>query len=288
VPTANGGSVPLSRVAEISFGSGPTTIRRFNQSRRVLIGADLATGAQIGVVNKLIDEQTILKQLPSGVSNAPVGAAEIQKEMTDNFPVAIISGILLVFAVLVLLYRRFMAPLVNMASLLMAPLGGLLLLWAIGQPNSLPVFIGILMLIGIVGKNSILLIDFALEEMERGVPRYEALLDAGRKRAQPIVMTTVAMVAGMVPTALSLGGDAAWRQPMGVVVIGGLVLSTIMTLALVPAGFSIADDVEKWFGRKVGPRILSDYHSTGDKTPDPIIAKGDAPGPFGGAVQPAE
>ena len=191
--------------------------------------------------------------------------------MTDNFPIAIVSGILLVFGVLVLLYRRFMAPLVNMGSLLMAPLGGLLLLWAFGQPNSLPVFIGILMLIGIVGKNSILLIDFALEEMERGVPRYEALLDAGRKRAQPIVMTTVAMVAGMVPTAISLSGDAAWRQPMGVVVIGGLILSTIMTLAIVPAGFSLADDVEKRMGRFFRKYLLADSGPAPRKDSEPEV-----------------
>ena len=87
---------------------------------------------------------------------------------------------------------------------------------------------------------------------------YEALVDAGRKRAQPIVMTTVAMVAGMVPTAISLSGDAAWRQPMGVMVIGGLVVSTIMTLILVPAGFSLADDIEKWMGKFFGKYLLAD------------------------------
>src|SRR3546814_8893081 len=111
--------------------------------------------------------------------------------------------------------------------------------------SSMPVYIGLLMLLGIVAKNSILLVDFAIEEMDHGVGKMEALLDAGRKRAQPIVMTTVAMVAGMVPTALSLSGDGAWRAPMGVVVIGGLILSTLLTLLIVPAGFSLADSIEK-------------------------------------------
>jgi multidrug efflux pump subunit AcrB len=257
-------------VAEISFGSGPTAIRRYNQSRRVLIGADLGAGVLKGEVDQLINKDTILSDLPAGVSNAPVGADEIQKEMVDNFPIALVSGILLVFAVLVLLYKRFMAPLVNMSSLLIAPLGGLLLIWASGAALSLPVFIGTLMLIGIVGKNSILLIDFALVEIDRGVPRYEALIDAGRKRAQPIVMTTVAMVAGMVPTALSLSGDAAWRQPMGVVVIGGLILSTIMTLALIPAGFSLADDVEKRMGRFFSKHLLADP-TVGRTDPEPEV-----------------
>lgn len=275
VQTARGGSVPLSRVAEISFGSGPTAIQRYNQSRRILVGADLGKDVIKSEADKLIQERTIMKELPAGVSNAPVGSDEIQQEMLANFPIAVISGILLVFGVLVLLYKRFMAPLVNMASLLIAPLGGLLLLGALGQPLSMPVFIGTLMLIGIVGKNSILLIDFALEEIERGVPKYEALVDAGRKRAQPIVMTTVAMVAGMVPTAISVSGDGAWRAPMGIVVIGGLILSTIMTLALVPAGFSLADDIEKKMGRFFRKYLLVDSDE-GDR-------KGSAP-----EVQPAE
>ncbi len=112
----------------------------------------------------------------------------------------------------------------------------------------MPVFIGILMLLGIVAKNSILVVDFALEEMNKGIDKFEAILDAGRKRAQPIVMTTVAMVAGMVPTSLALTGDGAWRQPMGVTVIGGLIVSTVLTLLIVPAAFSLAVGAETRFG----------------------------------------
>ena len=296
VQTAGGGSVPLNRVAEISFGSGPSSIRRYNQSRRVLIGADLAKDVVKGDADKLIRKNTILGNLPAGISNAAVGSDEIQEEMARNFPIAVISGILLVFAVLVLLYKRFVAPLVNMGSLLLAPLGGLLLIWAVGESLSMPVFIGILMLLGIVGKNSILLIDFALIEMDRGVPKFEALVDAGRKRAQPIVMTTVAMVAGMVPTAISASGDGAWRAPMGIVVIGGLIMSTILTLALVPAGFSLADGVEK----RVGPwmrRNLLTYRNDDDDRIDGEEAaaaaaaaakKGHPPASTTGGLQPAE
>ncbi len=261
VQTAKGGSVPLSRVADISFGSGPTSIQRYNQSRRILVGADLAQGALKGDVDSLIAKETIMAKLPEGVTNSAVGSAAIQNELFSNFPLAVAAGVLLVFGVLVLLYQRFMAPLVNMASLTIAPLGGLILLWIVGQPLSMPVLIGALMLIGIVSKNSILLIDFAIDEMSRGVPKFEALMEAGRKRAQPIVMTTVAMVAGMVPTAISATGDGAWRAPMGIVVIGGLIVSTIMTLALVPAGFSLADDIEKWIGQKVGRKLLAEYDS---------------------------
>ncbi|QQN75470.1 efflux RND transporter permease subunit [Croceicoccus sp. YJ47] len=288
VPTATGGSVPLNRVAEISFGAGPTQIQRFNQARRVLIGADLAAGAVSGPVREKIDQLPIMQNLPTGISNRPVGDAQWQEELNQNMITAVITGILLVFAVLVLLYKRVVSPLVNMTSLLLAPLGGLLALLLVGamtglpMPISLPVYIGLLMLLGIVAKNSILLIDFALEEMEAGVPKREAIIDAGHKRAQPIVMTTVAMAAGMVPTAISLSGDGAWRQPMGIVVIGGLIMSTLLTLVIVPAGFSLADGFEK----RIGPRLrrwLLTYRP-GEGEPEPA----ETPRPDGGpAVQPA-
>lgn len=256
VPTASGLSVPLKAVAEISFGSGPTEIRRYNQVRRIVIGADLAPGLVTGDAMAKINELPSYKNLPQGIRRVVQGDSKFQAELITNFIIAVISGVLLVFAVLVLLYRRFMAPFVNMGSLLLAPLGGLIALWLTGMAISMPVYIGLLMLLGIVAKNSILLVDFALEEMSRGVDKFTAIMEAGHKRAQPIVMTTVAMVAGMVPTAISLSGDAAWRAPMGVTVIGGLILSTLLTLLIVPASFSLADDVEKWFARKFG-RLLT-------------------------------
>ena len=267
VPTASGGSVPLWRVAEIGFGSGPTQIQRYNQSRRVFVGADLAPGVVKGTADKAIKDLAIMRNLPQGVSNAPFGEDEWQQEMIGNFIVALSAGVLLVFSVLVLLYRRFVSPLVNMGSLFLAPLGGLILLGITGQPISMPVFIGILMLFGIVAKNSILLIDFAIEEMERGQTKRAAIIEAGHKRAQPIVMTTVAMVAGMIPTALSLGGASPFRAPMGTVVIGGLILSTLLTLLIVPAGFSLADGVEKRLGPWLGRKFLT--YREGDDRNDP-------------------
>ena len=257
VPTTAGGSVPLSRVAEIRFGAGPTQIQRYNQSRRVFVGADLGEGVVKGPVMQAVQKLPIMQNLPQGVSNAPVGEDKWQAEMITNFGIAVVSGIFLVFAVLVLLYKRFVSPLVNMTSLLLAPLGGVLALAISGEPISMPVYIGLLMLLGIVAKNSILLIDFAIEEMAHGVPKRAAIIDAGHKRAQPIVMTTVAMTAGMIPTALSLSGDGAWRAPMGIVVIGGLILSTILTLVLIPAGFSLADGFEKRIGPWLRTRFLT-------------------------------
>ncbi|MCB2077694.1 MAG: efflux RND transporter permease subunit [Novosphingobium sp.] len=257
VPTASGGSVPLSRVAEITLGSGPTTIQRYNQERRIFVGADLAPGVVKSEADEAIAKLPVMKNLPRGVSNEPFGADRWQQDMLDNLMVAVPAGILLTFSVLVLLYHRIISPLVNMGSLFLAPLGGLMALVLTGQSLSMPVFIGILMLFGIVAKNSILLIDFAIEEMAQGIDKFTAIVDAGRKRAQPIVMTTVAMTAGMIPTALSLGGDGAWRAPMGTVVIGGLLLSTALTLLIVPAAFSLADGLEKRVGPKLRRSLLT-------------------------------
>ncbi|CAN1490412.1 AcrB Cation/multidrug efflux pump [Sphingomonadaceae bacterium] len=290
VPLATGGSVPLSRVADISFGAGPTSVQRRNQNFRTFVGADFAPGIVSSDADKKINDLPIMKNLPTGVSRAPFGSQEWEQEMQQDFLVALISGTLLVFAVLVLLYHRFMSPLVNMGSLLLAPLGGLVALALVGQPISMPVFIGILMLFGIVAKNSILLIDFAIEEMARGVPKFQAIMEAGHKRAQPIVMTTVAMTAGMVPTALSLGGDGQWRSPMGTVVIGGLIVSTLLTLLIVPAGFSLADGFEKRVGPWLRSRLLT-YDPTKDKeiVAEPAKPTGNAPGKGDlGGLQPAE
>jgi multidrug efflux pump subunit AcrB len=274
VATSAGGSVPLSRVAEISFGSGPVSIQRYNQQRRILIGADLAPGVVSGDANARIKELPIMKKLPAGVSNEAVGSEKFLQELLVNFGIALVSGVLLVFAVLVLLYHRFVSPLVNMGSLFLAPLGGLIALLILGQPISMPVFIGVLMLFGIVAKNSILLIDFAIEEMSRGTAKFAAIVEAGHKRAQPIVMTTVAMTAGMVPTAVSLSGDGAWRAPMGTVVIGGLILSTLLTLLIVPAGFSLADGFEKRLGPKLRRMVLT--YQPGDERDARYPAHGDA------------
>ena len=289
VQTASGGSVPLSRVADISFGAGPTSIDRRNQNFRIFVGADFAPGVVSSTADAAINKLPVMTNLPTGVSRAPFGSQEWEAEMQRDFLTALISGTLLVFAVLVLLYHRFMSPLVNMGSLLLAPLGGLMALALVGQPISMPVFIGMLMLFGIVAKNSILLIDFAIEEMARGVPKFQAIMEAGHKRAQPIVMTTVAMTAGMIPTALSLGGDGQWRAPMGTVVIGGLIVSTLLTLLIVPAGFSLADGFEKRVGPWLRTRLLTyDPDKHGEK--ETIVTK---PGKKSGkddlgGLQPAE
>jgi multidrug efflux pump subunit AcrB len=267
VPTSSGGSVPLKAVAKVGFGSGPTTIKRSNQLRRLSIGADLAPGVVEGDVWAKINNLPAMKHLPQGIQKMNLGAQKWQADLLFNFAIALISGVLLVFAVLVLLYRRFLAPFVNMGSLLLAPLGAAVALHIANQPVSLFVLIGILMLFGIVAKNSILLVDFAVEMMNHGMKKNEAIWEAGHKRAQPIVMTTVAMVAGMLPTAFSISGDNSWRAPMGITVIGGLIFSTVLTLLLVPAYFSIAISIESRIGRIFHRFVGADAHQTGEPVP---------------------
>jgi len=296
VQTSSGGSVPLSLVAAIGFGAGPTKVERVAQQRQLTVGADLAPGVVSGVAQKQIHELPAMKNLPVGISELTLGQSKLQAEMVVNFMIALIAGCFLVFAVLVLLYRRFLPPLVNMGSLLLAPLGGLIGLLITGNPLSLPVLIGVIMLFGIVAKNSILLIDFALEETEKGVDTITAIIDAGHKRAQPIVMTTVAMVAGMVPTALSLNGDSSWRAPMGIVVIGGLSLSTLLTLLIVPASFSLAVGIERWMAPWLAKYLLT-YRPGDESRPllerdspsgGQIAGRPGAIGYRGGAPEPAE
>lgn len=270
VPTTTGGSVPLRTVADISFGSGPVSIQRTNQQRRVSLGADLAPGLVSGDVMAQIRALPTMANLPDGVEELQLGEAKWQAELFMNFIIALITGILLVFATLVLLYKRLLPPLVNMGSLALAPLGAALAIRITGDAVSMPVLIGILLLLGIVAKNSILLVDFALEEMEKGVDKFAAILDAGHKRAQPIVMTTVAMVAGMVPVALSLEGDSSFRAPMGVAVIGGLLVSTVLTLLIVPAAFSLAVGAEQKLGPRLRRRFLT--YKPGDEGPAPQLA----------------
>jgi HAE1 family hydrophobic/amphiphilic exporter-1 len=162
----------------------------------------------------------------------------------------------MVLAVLVLLFQRVFQPITILSALPLSIGGAVLALLIVGYPLSLPSVIGFLMLMGIVAKNSILLVDFAIEEMRAGKDRMTALLESGHKRARPIVMTTVAMVAGMLPAAIGIHGDSSFRAPMAVAVMGGLITSTALTLVIVPAGFTLLDDIERWIGPKVS-RLLS-------------------------------
>jgi multidrug efflux pump subunit AcrB len=252
VPTASGASVPLKSVADLSFGQGPSAVRRYNQSRRLFLETDLSPGVELGTALKSIYALPTLKHLPEGVHLVETQNVEFMNELYQNFLLAIGAGILMVFAVLVLLFVRVLQPITILCALPLSLGGAVLALLLTGLPLSLPVVIGVLMLMGIVAKNSILLVDFAIEEMRAGKTRVEAILESGHKRARPIVMTTVAMVAGMLPVAAGWGGDSDFRGPMAIAVIGGLITSTALTLVIVPAVFTVLDDIERWIAPKAG------------------------------------
>ncbi|HTP38294.1 MAG TPA: efflux RND transporter permease subunit [Steroidobacteraceae bacterium] len=255
VRTASGSSVPLKAVADIGFGAGPSKVRRYNQNRRVAIEADL-NGVESGTGMQLIRALPVVKHPPAGVRFIEVGDAENMNELFSNFLIAIGAGVLLVFAVLVLLFARLFQPITILSALPLSLGGAALALALTGSSFSLSVVIGILMLMGIVAKNSILLVDFAIEEMRKGRERTAALLESAHKRARPIVMTTVAMVAGMTPVALGVGGAEAFQAPMAICVIGGLLTSTGLTLVIVPAVFTWVDDLERWSARHFRHAVL--------------------------------
>ncbi|MGO9950285.1 MAG: efflux RND transporter permease subunit [Steroidobacteraceae bacterium] len=256
VPTNSGASVPLKSVADLSFAEGPSAVRRYNQSRRLFMDADLAPGVQLGTATKKVYALPTLKNLPQGVRLVETGDTEFMNELVANFAIAVAAGVLMVLAVLVLLFARIFQPITILSALPLSLGGAVFALFLTNTPFSLPVMIGVLMLMGIVAKNSILLVDFAIEEMRAGKTRLQAIVEAGHKRARPIVMTTVAMVAGMLPVASGLGEASDFRQPMAIAVIGGLITSTLLTLVIVPAVFTVFDDIERWAGPKAA-KILA-------------------------------
>jgi hydrophobe/amphiphile efflux-1 (HAE1) family protein len=268
VPTTSGASVPLKSVADLSFGQGPSAVRRYNQSRRVFLEADMSPGVEQGTAMKRIKALPAMKNLPEGVHLIETGNIEFMTELYQNFLLAVGAGILMVFAVLVLLFVRVLQPITILTAMPLSLGGVILALLLTGLPLSLPVIIGILMLMGIVGKNSILLVDFAIEEMRAGKTRIAAIMESGHKRARPIVMTTVAMVAGMMPVAIGWGGDSDFRGPMAIAVIGGLITSTALTLVIVPAVFTVLDDIERWIAPKAS-KLLAEQPAPSE--PEPIV-----------------
>jgi hydrophobe/amphiphile efflux-1 (HAE1) family protein len=256
VRTASGATVPLKAVAEISFGQGPSKVRRYNQNRRFMLASNL-NHSELGPALKKVRALPIFKNLPTGVQIVDVGQAQYMQELFTSFVLAMVAGIMLVFAVLVLLFARIFQPITILGALPLSLGGAVFGLMVTGSPFSLATVLGILMLMGLVAKNSILLVEFAIEEMRAGKDRLTALLEAGHKRARPIVMTSVAMIAGMMPLALGLAGDASLQGQMAIAVIGGLVTSTALTLVMVPAAFTWIDDFEQWLKRKLRIRVGS-------------------------------
>ena len=258
LPTAGGGVTTLDTVAEVYFQAGPGQINRFDRKRNITMLADTTGDTQVGDAISRVHKLPIMQHLPPGIGMANQGQEKAYAQLFGGFALAILSGVGLVYAVMVLLFESFFKPFVILSALPTAIGGALLALLVSNLSLSIPSLIGFLMLMGLAAKNSILLVEYASERERAGASQRDALMEACRERARPIVMTTMAMAAGMLPTALSIGKGSEFRQPMAVAVIGGLMTSTVLSLLLVPVVYEFIDDFERWisplFGRLVTPR----------------------------------
>jgi HAE1 family hydrophobic/amphiphilic exporter-1 len=252
VPTANGGTTTLDTVADIRFEAGPAQINRYDRQRQEAIEADLGAGTPLGTALTAVNALPSMNNLPAGVRPADVGDAQALAELFGALGATIGGSILLIYGVMVLLFGSFFKPVTILSALPLAIGGAVLGLMITGLDLSLPSMIGFLMLLGLAAKNSILLVEYAIEREREGMARRESLIEACRERARPIIMTTFAMAAGMLPTALAIGEGAEFRQPMAVAVIGGLITSTALSLVLVPVVYEFVDDFERWLKPKLG------------------------------------
>ncbi len=272
IPGRNG-EVPLSAVAEVQLSSGPTQIQRLERRRNVTIDVEL-NGRGLGDVVAEVEQLPSIQTLPPSVSRPPAGDVENMQELFGSFGGAMLIGVMIIYVVLVLLFHDFMQPITILMALPLSLGGAFVALLLTHSSFSMPSVIGLIMLMGIVTKNSILLVEYAIVDIHmRGMQRFEALVDACHKRARPIVMTTIAMGAGMLPTALGLGVDPSFRSPMAIVVIGGLIASTLLSLLVIPVVFTFIDDLRRglrWVFMRGKPEVHGSH-----KDPDtalPIVS----------------
>lgn len=248
---AAGATVPLGLLAEVKLGSGPSSISHVDGRRSVTVKADLS-GLTLGEAQAKVAQLPVMKSLPDGVRELEQGDSKRLRELFSGFAFAFATGILLMYLTLVLLFNSFLQPLTILIALPLSIGGAMSFLWVTGSSLAMSVLIGVLLLLGIAAKNSILMVDYAIMARAEGMPRLDALLDAARKRARPIIMTSIAMCAGMLPIALGIGADAESRAPMALAVIGGLVSSTTLSLIYVPVFYTLVDDLEGLLRRLFG------------------------------------
>ena len=249
VPGAKG-PVALSNVADLELASGPAQIDRYDRARNVNFEIEL-NGQALGAVQAAAEKLPSIANLPPGVKQTVIGDAEAFAELFSSFLLAMLTGVACIYIVLVLLFHAWVQPATILAALVLSIPGAALALYITRTDLSMPAMIGTIMLMGIATKNSILLVEYAIMAMrDRGMNRWDALLDACHKRARPIVMTTIAMGAGMLPIALGIGTDPSFRAPMAIVVIGGLITSTFLSLLVVPVVFTYVDDMVQWFVKR--------------------------------------
>lgn len=244
------GAVPISAIAEIGMGNDASEINRLDRQRNITLKVELNDHA-MGEIQQQVDQLPSMQKLPPQVHRMTTGSAERQGELFSSFATAMVIGVLCIYCVLVLLFHDFMQPVTVLAALPLSMGGAFLALLITGKSFSFPAVIGLLMLMGVVTKNSILLVEYAILARHRGASRFDALVDACHKRAQPIVMTTIAMGAGMLPTAMGLGAEPSFRSPMAIALIGGLLTSTMLSLLVVPVVFTYVDDLQQWVKSKL-------------------------------------
>ena len=260
------GSVALASVASLAIGSGPSEIDRLDRLRNVTLSVELA-GRALGDVQREAAQLPALRQLPAGVKNIEQGESQHMSELFNSFGIAMAVGVFCIYAVLVLLFHDFLQPATILCALPLSLGGALFALLVTHSSFSMPSVIGLLMLMGIVTKNSILLVEYAIvARRTKGLARVDALLDACHKRARPIIMTTIAMGAGMLPNALGLGVEPSFRQPMAIVVIGGLLTSTFLSLLVIPVVFTYVDDFLNWLRHFFSRRVASENEPSRPQT----------------------
>jgi hydrophobe/amphiphile efflux-1 (HAE1) family protein len=249
VTNRNGDLIPLQTVADVEFGNGPSQIDRYNRARKISVEANLQ-GIALGNATATVENLPALRNLPPSVKQEKFGNAKVMQELFNNVGLALSAAVLFIYAVLVLLFGDFLNPLTIMVALPFSIGGALLGLLLTQKVLGLYALIGIVLLMGLVTKNSILLVDYALVHQREGTPLFKAVLESGVARLRPILMTTIAMIAGMVPIALGIGAGAEVRSPMAIAVIGGLMTSTLLTLIVVPVLFTYVDALQEFvFGR---------------------------------------
>lgn len=239
-----GRAIPLSSLAQVELGSGPAQINRMDRAREVSIDASLAPGLTLGQALKLVHNLPTYRTLPSSIVDIPTGDVEIQRDIFAGFGAALAAAVLLIYAVLVLLFEGYLHPFTIMMSLPLALGGALMGLVIAHESLGFYALIGIVMLMGLVTKNSILLVEYCLMSMKTGRARLDSIIESGEARMRPILMTTVAMIAGMLPIAFRVGAGSEARAPMAICVIGGLITSTLLTLIVVPVVFTYIDDFQ--------------------------------------------